>query len=301
MAATVTDINLFYKRLFNNIGSGQELINSIDTINLEYLATFYGFSIAVCEWSPIVDLKNYGFKEGSTYTILDRDFNKIYTKHSETGLFGLHEEDKDILKRKKHGSLLHVLFTGSSASICGLFIVVNKNPTQKNIEIASETLAKTERLLTRSNVNELFVNLSGFNKGVVKLYHIPTPKPVNYSIEQIKSNPTREDYILDVGRVNVVYPSSNGWYLFENEYELETESGELTINRDLLRLEVESGLGEKRLIRGVVGAYFIAVNNQTVSGTIPRAGDLLTNNSAVAWYEKEERLHLFVNAVPSHT
>lgn len=296
MASTVSDINSFYKRMFDNIGSGQELINSIDTINLEYLATFYGFSIAVCAWNPIVDLKDYGFKEGATYTILDRDFNKLYTKHSEAGFFGLYEEDKDILNRKKHGSLLHVLFTGSFSTTCGLFIVVNKNPTQKNIEIAKDTLAKTERLLIKNDINELFVNLSTYNKGLIRVYYLPTPKPINYSIEQIKNNPTTEDYILEVGRVNVVYPIENGWYLFEHEYETETEDGELTIKKELLRLEVESGLGEKRLIRGITGAYFITLNNQTVSGTIPRAGDLLNSNSAVAWYEKEERLHLFVKA-----
>jgi hypothetical protein len=301
MASTISDINLFYKRIFNNIGSGQELINSIDTINLEYLATFYGFSIAVCEWSPIVDLKNYGFKENSTYTILDRNFNKLYTKHTTTGLFGLHDEDKEVLKQKKHGTLLHILFTGSSASICGLFIVVNKNPDQKNIDIAKDTLAKTERLTTRSDTNELFVNLSGFNKGLVKLYYLPTPKPISLNVEQIKLNPTREEYTLEVGRVNVVYPTGNGWYLFEHEYEVETENEELTVNKKLLRIDVESGLGEKRVIRGASGAYFITVNNQTISGTIPRAGDLLNNNSAVAWYEKEERLHLFVNAAYSPT
>lgn len=298
MVTRTADINLFYKRVFNNIGSGQELINSIGSTNLEYLATFYGFSIAVCEWSPIVNLKTYGFTENSTYTILDRDFNKLYTKHSESGFFGLHAEDKDILKRKKHGSLLHILFTGSSYSTCGLFIVINKNPINKNIDIAKDTLAKTERLLTKSDVNELFVNLSTFNTGLVKLYYLPTPKPVNCTIEQIKSNSTREEYILDVGRVNVVYPTGNGWYLFEHQYEVKTE--EVIVNKELLKLEIQNGLGEKRLTRGASGAYFITLNNQTISGTIPRAGDLLNNNSAVAWYEKEERLHLFVNAAYNH-
>lgn len=298
MTQTVEDLNLYYRRVFDNIGGGQELINSIDTVNLEYIATFNGFCVVVPEWNPIIDLRVYGFKENSTYTILDRKYKKLYTRHSESGLFGEYEEDRQILKSKENGSLLHILFTGSITSTCGLFIVVNKNPTQKNIEIAKDTLAKTERLLTKSDINELFVDFTVFNKGVVKLYYLPVSKPINYTLEQIKTNPTREEYILDVGRVNVVYPSRNGWYLFEHEYKDEVE--ESKINKKLLKLIVQNGLGEKRLIRGSAGAYFITINNSILSGTIPRAGNLLNNNSGVAWYEKEERLHLFVNAVYNH-
>jgi hypothetical protein len=244
------EVKGYIEKIAYPFGGYDEASEYVSKKDFEYLFTFPGFIITVKPWAAQFDLQEYGYLPKQKYHIYDRDFNLIYSEHSEDGYFGSSVDIQNLLEQK-HASFLFISFSTDLGPKLGLLWVCNK---------PSRTLIKTQitkwqlqiaKVLSNYQSNDIILRTDNIDSESVRLYLLPGIWNEKLIPEEVINHPltTYQDYEID-SSVILINLTRTGWYVFK-------------AGTDILELNNLTGRGLDKLSNNEY-AYFFTLDDRGV-------------------------------------
>lgn len=265
------------KRYFQNVKSSfqgmENLFDVVDPVILEKLVTWPGFSTLIKPWALEVDLVEFGYVPGSTYTIFDKDFNLLYRATSTDGNFGNNESDFEVSKTTNNGDILYIHFQTANGPVLGLLWVVNRIQEDIQNRQLNTWRSQREHFNRKQTAHEIFLRTLGLpgTNSTLRIHFLPGNWRSPKTPAQILNSGSTRVSDIDTAVQPVVYlsPKESGWYYFQVITKQET-----TLAGQLSSIK---GIGTFRL-REKNGAYYFDGSNLNLSASVPRDSELVSSH-----------------------
>ena len=247
--------------------------------------------IIVKPWALQLNLKEYGYKEGSLYFVADRNGNSLYSSRSSTGSFGGEEDLLEILKHP-HGSLLQLQFETTAGYSTIILWLYTKFTLAQRREIVQEWADHRDKVNPVITHNELFIDSTTLPKqGVFEIYTTSGSWNQQLDSEQVaQASSVVTKY--KSGDTAVFYPKESTWISIAY-----IPSGSLTEDNSnkekfFSLLEGVRGVGARRIKQGRNRTYFLSFDNEFLVDSNLILGQNINSLAVIDSYDAENKLRL---------
>ena len=208
----------------------------------------------------LLNLLPFDYIPYSTYTLLDKDFNYIYSG-SSSGYYGDGDIDREYLNQVEHGSIYHLQFNTATTSKVFLIWFAIRPPSISH----TINLKKLQHSYTNSttlvNNDELYLNGTSLTLTEPLYVHIVKGKWADgFDPTDIISNPAATLIPFSTNGYLTIREAHNSWFtITSGSFD---ENGIYTPNV-LLKITNEYGVGIERLKRNSRGSYFVSSVNSS--------------------------------------
>lgn len=248
------------ERISNSFGGVSLLKATVPESSLQYILSYPGFVHISKPWSAKIDLVESGFIPGSKYTVCTKRHRKIYSRRSESGLFGETVSEQALISQAAHGDYWLISFDSETKPVTGLIWICNRVSPDVIKDTIDSWNSQTKVLASALDQHEAFINTDKLLKtDIVRTYFLPGSWGQHLTTNEIKADVNVKAFDSLADGVISLYPKQTGWYLFELKRDDEDY---------FLSLENIKGPATNRIRVSKSNSYFVELgaNSSTTKG-----------------------------------